>query len=170
MFYRPNYCCHCGEKIDRARWTALTSRRFCEFCEIEQKQHDLLPRAALILALLFGSAGLTSYLSSPGKADTTTRRTVSQVQESGPQASAANRTPEHGKVGTSAIQPPTPVDSPPRGTTANLEQRPVPQNSSTEPVYFCGAMTKKGTPCTRRVRSKGHCWQHGGQTSPGSVR
>lgn len=30
-------------------------------------------------------------------------------------------------------------------------------------LYFCGAITKKGTPCSRRVKSPGRCWQHIGQ-------
>lgn len=31
----------------------------------------------------------------------------------------------------------------------------------TKPVYLCGAPTKKGTPCKRRVKAQGaRCWQH----------
>jgi hypothetical protein len=32
-----------------------------------------------------------------------------------------------------------------------------------EVVYVCGARTKKGTPCQRRVRGPGRCWQHRGK-------
>jgi hypothetical protein len=32
-----------------------------------------------------------------------------------------------------------------------------------EVVYICGARTKKGTPCQRRVRAPGRCWQHRGR-------
>ena len=28
--------------------------------------------------------------------------------------------------------------------------------------YYCGAATKKGTPCTRKVKGGGRCWQHKG--------
>jgi hypothetical protein len=31
-----------------------------------------------------------------------------------------------------------------------------------ETVYVCGARTKKGTPCSRRVHHPGRCWQHKG--------
>jgi hypothetical protein len=31
-----------------------------------------------------------------------------------------------------------------------------------EIVSICGARTKKGTPCQRRVRGTGRCWQHRG--------
>jgi hypothetical protein len=29
-------------------------------------------------------------------------------------------------------------------------------------VYICGARTKKGTPCSRRVHGPVRCWQHKG--------
>src|SRR5687767_15365653 len=78
MLYRPNFCCHCGEKIARARWTPLTSRRFCEFCEIEQQQHELLPKALIGVAFLVGAAGLTAYIGGNGNAE---RKSTAQVRE-----------------------------------------------------------------------------------------
>ncbi len=37
------------------------------------------------------------------------------------------------------------------------------QNDSPERVYICGARTKKGTACSRRVKKSGiRCWQHQG--------
>ncbi|HEY5446713.1 MAG TPA: hypothetical protein VIJ87_20095, partial [Pyrinomonadaceae bacterium] len=35
----------------------------------------------------------------------------------------------------------------------------------TDDVYLCGARTKKGTPCSRRVHGKVRCWQHTGMPS-----
>jgi hypothetical protein len=43
---------------------------------------------------------------------------------------------------------------------ANLPQRP--RVESSEEVYFCGAETKKGTPCSRRVKGNTRCYQHKG--------
>jgi hypothetical protein len=45
----------------------------------------------------------------------------------------------------------------------------------TDAVYYCGAATKKGAPCSRRVKHAGErCWQHQGMPSildeNGSVR
>jgi hypothetical protein len=34
--------------------------------------------------------------------------------------------------------------------------------SVAEVVYLCGARTKKGTPCSRRVHGPVRCWQHKG--------
>jgi hypothetical protein len=52
------------------------------------------------------------------------------------------------------------VDSPVARTTGNT--------SASQPaiiedeVYICGARTKKGTPCSRRVHGPVRCWQHKG--------
>jgi hypothetical protein len=50
-----------------------------------------------------------------------------------------------------------------------LVNTPAAQNSSSAPthvsvddVYICGARTKKGTPCSRRVHGPVRCWQHKG--------
>ena len=163
MLYRPNYCCHCGEKIERAKWTPLTSRRFCDFCEIEQKQHDLLPRVVLLVAVLLGAAGLTSYLGRSDQTSSTAQSTASRPRE-----------PNSERIRSTGTEP-APTAKPSeslsaerpgsQNVAANLEQRRVPPISSTEPVHYCGALTKKGTPCTRRVKSKGRCWQHAGQRS-----
>jgi hypothetical protein len=53
-----------------------------------------------------------------------------------------------------------------RTTTPNIQQATTtgtPQPSPiTEQLYTCGARTKKGTPCSRRVHGPVRCWQHKG--------
>ena len=39
---------------------------------------------------------------------------------------------------------------------------PNPPPLAEEVVYICGARTKKGTPCSRRVHQPARCWQHKG--------
>ena len=38
-------------------------------------------------------------------------------------------------------------------------------NEPSEEIYFCGAATKKGTMCSRRMKGGGRCWQHVGQAA-----
>ena len=52
---------------------------------------------------------------------------------------------------------PAPAAYGPDGTAA---ERPTDPN---EIISICGARTKKGTPCQRRVRGTGRCWQHLGR-------
>ena len=165
MFYRPNFCCHCGEKIVRSRWTPLTSRRFCDFCEVEQKQHELLTRVAAAVVLLIGAAGLVGFFAgdrvtrSPSQL---TSRTVAATPRADrgrePQGSTSSNqhsllsSANGGNQNASSSQPALP------------KQLQGSRGSSTEPVYYCGAITKKGSPCTRRVKTKGPCWQHKGRS------
>jgi hypothetical protein len=62
MFYRPKFCCECGEKIERVEWKLWTSRRFCEFCETEYKGHDLGIRAIVAGGAVLGIFGFSTYL------------------------------------------------------------------------------------------------------------
>lgn len=50
--------------------------------------------------------------------------------------------------------------------SSNSASPPAPQPSPvTEQIYICGARTKKGTPCSRRVHGPVRCWQHKGSTT-----
>ena len=171
MFYHPHFCCHCGEKIVRAKWTALTSRRFCEFCAVEQKQHDLIPRAAAVLLLLIGAAGFTAYLSSGKPSEVSDLSGSSKIrglrgENAGPETGYANSNVS----GANGSGPPDSRQEPLRSNISAGEnmQRSAQRNSSTEPTYYCGAMTKKGTACTRRVKAPGRCWQHRGDPAVSS--
>jgi hypothetical protein len=57
-------------------------------------------------------------------------------------------------------------ESPDISANAESTNSHPPQNSQAtedeELVYICGARTKKGTPCVRRVHSPVRCWQHKG--------
>jgi len=51
----------------------------------------------------------------------------------------------------------------PRPQSDAAAQAPVSQPEGLiEDVYICGARTKKGTPCSRRVHGPVRCWQHKG--------
>ena len=162
MPYQPKYCCQCGEKIDRIDWRFWTSRRFCELCETDFRIHDWLPRALVGIALLFGLFGIGSYLqksekqlniapqqfaASNTKSDAIQSKTVAQVSTN------------------SGVQSPLKPQAAP--TTAALKiKKPETQIIETaEKVYFCGAATKKGTMCSRRVKNGGRCWQHEGHAA-----
>ena len=170
MFYHPHFCCHCGEKIVRAKWTPLTSRRFCEFCAIEQKQHDLIPRAVAVLLILFGAAGFTAYLSSGTSSGTSRVSRSTKIRSEPAQIERDSNGAIIGRRTDSRTSEARPEQLQTNIAAAEKKQRPEHQNSSTEPVYYCGAMTKKGTACTRRVKAPGRCWQHLGQPAARSTQ
>jgi hypothetical protein len=55
--------------------------------------------------------------------------------------------------------------TPPTSSQQTAPTTAVPQTQLSpveEQVYICGARTKKGTPCSRRVHGLVRCWQHKG--------
>jgi hypothetical protein len=57
-------------------------------------------------------------------------------------------------------RPPLVIERPTQSTSPS---NPSPQPSpAAEQIYNCGARTKKGKPCSRRVHGPVRCWQHKG--------
>jgi len=56
-------------------------------------------------------------------------------------------------------------EPPPLVIQRQISDQSAPQTQppvTVEEAYICGARTKKGTPCSRRVRGPVRCWQHKG--------
>jgi len=158
MTYKPNFCCQCGEKIERVRWNFLTSRRFCELCETELGVYDKIPLILAAAGVLFGVFGIGMYFRAPEKTlDLSPNQFVSS-------ASNANKNEATRNISNAAASPEnstlTKTDASPAMQNPKVQKEPA-----AEAVYFCGAPTKKGTPCSRRVKGGGRCWQHAGQTA-----
>ena len=166
MLRKPRYCCNCGDKVERVEWRIWNSTRFCELCETEFLFDEWWPRAAISVILIFGFTGIgfhyggnekqnfadDSLISVPQKikAASVSEPAVSlkplqrSVKESPSVAASKRKQDAVGKLRESLLEAP--------------EDEPV-------EVYYCGAMTKKGTPCARRVKDGGRCWQHREQDS-----
>jgi hypothetical protein len=157
--YKPNFCAECGERVLRERWRAWTSRRFCPACEKRFRRGWLAPVVACCalvcagftfgrlmrpapppLTIERGTLPLPALLIAKGKdaaagaADNSTGAPINNTEPG--RNDAARR-----DLGAGALEAPT---------------------DPNEVVSLCGARTKKGTPCQRRVRGAGRCWQHRG--------
>lgn len=166
MLYQPNFCCSCGEKIERVEWKPWTSRRFCQLCELDHKLTDIVPKALIGVGVLIGVFGFGSYLQSrqpqqvpdsgkalkaePRKAEITANSNIQATDISAVQSQSSSPQ-EHSTART--------LKSDTALKTEGNSARPV----AREQIYYCGALTKKGTPCSRRVKGRERCWQHVGQ-------
>ena len=162
MIYRPNFCCSCGEKIERVSWPLLASRRFCDVCHTENQLYDWLPRIIVMLGLILGAAGLVSFYKPIQRVENTASRTFAATisQKPKPSASEIDTTPAPIQQSQTGSIPNIPTQ---QANSAPIASKPAPAVKETDAVYYCGAMTKKGTPCTRRVKRRGErCWQHQG--------
>jgi hypothetical protein len=138
--YRPNFCAECGAKLLRLHWHFWTSRRFCNECARRLRKARLGP-AVMIILTLFGAGFIVGRIRRPPVIPLIIqRRSDSPLSDGAPNG------------GT-----PTRVNSSP--THAALAE------VTTVDVYTCGARTKKGTPCSRRVHGPVRCWQHKGMSA-----
>ena len=168
MRYKPKFCCECGVPIERNDWKFFSSRRFCELCETDFKFEDWLPRVAVAAAVLFGIFGLGTFLQKAEKPLKLTSANTSNQNKSAINSSASVNTNTQFNAKTEetnhavAQSSPKPVNASP---SLDLKARKVENQTreTQEAVYFCGAETKKGTPCSRRVKGGGRCWQHDGK-------
>ena len=169
MQYRPNFCCECGGKIDRIEWHPWTSRRFCEVCQTNFQLTEWKPLGVLAAGLLFSLIGFAFYFQSPKSTEAALSKNLSTQSV---RLASKNQSPENANskiaelpknnsivIENKAAGQTEPAKTPVEKTDKRVQPTVV---AETEKIYFCGAQTKKGTPCSRRVKGGGRCWQHQG--------
>jgi len=139
--YKPNFCAECGTKLLRLRWHFWTSRRFCEHCARRLLKARLTSAVLMTLALVsVGYVAGRVWRPAPPPL-IIERRSDSPLGDGAPARSTLQAATTAGNTVEAQASSPAPVE---------------------EAVYLCGARTKKGTPCSRRVHGPVRCWQHKG--------
>jgi hypothetical protein len=139
--YTPNFCSECGAKRLRLRWHFWTSRRFCKHCARRLRKARLAPAWLAMLALL-GAGYVIGRVRRPSSPPLIIERRSDSPLSDNEQSRAST----------------LPRSTPSEGSQPESQGPPAVE----EAVYICGARTKKGTPCSRRVRGPVRCWQHKG--------
>jgi hypothetical protein len=132
--YKPNFCCECGERVVRPRG------RFCRACAPRFRRAGL-GRSLLLASLLFLPGFLFGRWLRPPSPPLVLERGTPGPLPLAPAPATSKPQPAYGPDGTASERPTDPAEA----------------------VYICGARTKKGTPCQRRVRGPERCWQHRGK-------
>lgn len=159
MLYKPKFCADCGEAVERTDWKPWSSRRFCKVCEADNRIHDLIPRAVLFLGVAAGIFGLGVYMQKPEKPLSITRAVIAESARQAEPGRVAPRTLlSKPQPSTETAKENAPSSSTPVSKEVALDIDA--QNTGLEGVSYCGARTKKGTPCKRLVKGTGKCWQH----------
>lgn len=143
--YTPNFCSECGRKRLRLRWHLWTSRRFCNYCARRLRRARLIPALLVILALT-GAGYVAAGVWNPEPPLLVIERRADSPLSDQEQAGAATLPRSSQFAGS-------------QGDTSKAS------SAVEEVVYLCGARTKKGTPCSRRVHGPVRCWQHKGMPS-----
>lgn len=139
--YRPKFCAECSAKIIRLRWHFWSSRRFCSRCaprflKAQMTRTVVIAGAVFLLGMAAGQAARRK----PSPV------VIQRVQSSVPIVEAG--------LGNAARAVPSDRSGAGTGNPAIA--------ATNEELYMCGARTRKGTPCTRRVHGAVRCWQHKG--------
>ncbi|MDQ6788216.1 MAG: hypothetical protein M3033_15535 [Acidobacteriota bacterium] len=173
MSYKPKYCCQCGEKVERTNWRLWTNRRFCQLCETDYGVSDWIQKISFVVLFLIAIVGVGNLWRKPEKElVVTSNQTASNLSNANKNVAVQpNPSQNSNSASVQSTVPTKEVNSAvqTKQATALLKQNETGKQfegqspTAQEIIYFCGARTKKGTPCTRRVKNGGRCWQHIGQ-------
>ena len=139
------FCIECGERIPPKGWRARFARTLCTNCA--QRLGPLNSFRSLVAVALVGAIAFAiGKYTRPSPPPLIIQR-------------AANSPLSDLPVNVSDSAPVAPHDkSLPAKTNTNV--------AADDVVYICGARTKKGTPCRRRVHAEGErCFQHKGMAA-----
>jgi len=141
-----NFCVECGERLARKGWRARLGSGLCNHCAQKLGRFASL-RSLLVIALIVAAAFVIGRQMRPSPPPLIIQRAGNSPLSDAPVE--FEQAPRLAKAANTSTQ------------VANQSV-----SSSDDLVYICGARTKKGTPCHRRVHAAGErCFQHKGMPS-----
>jgi hypothetical protein len=141
--HHPNFCAECGAQLKRTGWRVWQSRNFCKNCARRLGKNGLVRSLTAIAVIAISAFALGRYLRPPPPPLIIERTSNSPLSDLPVNVNQPARKSNHEDNSTKDAS---------RVAT-----------STDDPVYICGARTKKGTPCRRRVHFAGErCFQHRG--------
>ena len=144
---RPaNFCVQCGERLARKGWRARLSGNLCDHCA--QRFGTVASARPIIIFALIGLVcfAIGRHLR-PSPPPLIIQRAANSPLSDAPVD--PNENPQSAKQSN--------------GSNPNSK---VAEPAADDVVYICGARTKKGTPCHRRVHAAGErCFQHKGMAA-----
>jgi hypothetical protein len=179
MLYKPKYCSECATELNDFVESFLSQSRFCDVCKPNFKKIEFISRfGGVVFAAIATIFGVGAVLKNPTEtplnvtkseiaaiataSKPTQKAEINQINQQNtavqPKKVEANQ-----QVALLSKQAETQVPNPAldKKTLQNVPE--VSQNAVPEAVYVCGVKTKKGMPCSRKVKGSGRCWQHVGQ-------
>ncbi len=143
--YRPNFCGECGARLARKGWRVWLHGSVCDTCACRLGKSIWTKSLIVGVMIAFVAFAFGRYLR-PAPPPLIIQRVanspLSDLPEN-PNDSASATTQKHIDLSRQDAAPAT--------------------VSTDDAVYICGAGTKKGTPCHRRVHFAGErCFQHKG--------
>lgn len=139
-----NFCVECGEPLSRQNWRVRLGGKLCAHCS--QRLGSLAAVRPVVGLMIVAMAAFTiGRLMQPSPPPLIIQRAANSPLSDTP-VNFSSQAPKDTRVANAnSIPTSTPTD---------------------DAVYICGARTRKGTPCHRRVHAAGErCFQHKGMTA-----
>jgi hypothetical protein len=152
--HRRNFCAECGARLARKGWRVWIGGRICDACERRLGKLRLLRPLFLVAILALAAFVLGRYLRPKPPPLIVQRAANSPLSDLPVDLSDAGRSANRNPKSQNAAAQIDENASTGQPSSAGLVD---------DVIYICGARTKKGTPCKRRVQAAGErCYQHKG--------
>ena len=141
--HRANFCVECGERLARSGWRARIGSKFCPDCARRLGTFTAFRPLILIVVFALAAFAFGRYLR-PAPPPLIIQRAGNSPLSDAPFDLSQSARPNNSNV----------INAGNSNQTAAV---------ANEEGYICGARTRKGTPCKRRVHVPGErCFQHKG--------
>jgi len=144
--YRRNFCAECGARLPQKSWRAWLHRGVCADCARRAGMNvwaQPLITVGVIAVVAFAFGRYLRPAPPPLVIQRAANSPLSDLPVNSNESATTNRR---------------------QNNSSNRNAGPVNAATSDDAIYICGARTKKGTPCQRRVHFAGErCYQHKGR-------
>lgn len=140
------FCSQCGEQLSSTRTALLLLRVFCRNCTPKFRTAGLILFSAAAACMLIG------FLIGQSTSKSIPFLYIGTPIDSNRTRSSPDDSADH---------------SPRSRDSVTQHEQLIISSSAAEGI--CGARTKSGRPCQRKVKSGGYCWQHRGVNKPASA-
>ena len=140
---RANFCVECGERLARNGWSVRLGDRLCGHCARRFGTFARFRSLAIFVAMVAAAFALGRYMRPAPPPLIIQRLANSPLSDSPVELDAISRASDSNRD--------------------DLQNRNHSASVTEDEGYVCGARTRKGTPCRRRVHAPGQrCFQHKG--------
>jgi hypothetical protein len=143
-----NFCSNCGEQLQAYRASVFSARSYCSRCAPRFRSSRLAMIVSLAGCLIIGYA--FGRYNTPRQPFYLLGTPIDPI------------TNNNGRRETNAQANSNKANA---NKSANSNS-PPPESSTDVVVKLCGAPTKSGRPCRRKVVGGGYCWQHRDKYKP----
>lgn len=141
-----NFCAECGAHLKRKGWRAWLKRNLCEDCARRLGRN--LSRPLIVLSIVVIAAFALGRYLRPAPPPLVIQRAANS-----PLSDLPLNSNDQAKAPKSSVE----------SSQNSADRQTLIPGSTDDVLYICGARTKKGTPCHRRVHFAGErCYQHKG--------